>query len=69
MDKQQHLEETAIAGSGKITVAGLTRVQIKEIEHFIADDSVHSRVDKAIAKSLTRNKTEERKDQNKDQSR
>jgi ribosomal protein S13 len=44
----------------KITVAGLTRVQIKEIENFISDNSTHARVDREIQRALTRNKTEER---------
>jgi predicted metal-dependent hydrolase len=49
----------------KITAAGLTRLQIKEIKQFIADNSTHSRAETAINKALTRHKTEERADQTK----
>ena len=50
------------AASDKITATGLTKVQIKEIEHFIADNSTHSRAERAIDRALTRHKTEERQD-------
>ena len=49
----------------KITAAGLTRVQIREIEHFIADNSTHSRAETAINKAVARHKTEEREDRTK----
>jgi hypothetical protein len=49
-------------GCDKITATGLTKVQIKEIEHFIADNSTHSRAERAINRAVTRHKTEERQD-------
>jgi predicted naringenin-chalcone synthase len=49
-------------GPDKITATGLTKVQIKEIEHFIADNSTHSRAERAIDRALTRHKTEERQE-------
>ena len=42
-------------------MAGLTKVQIKEIENFIADNNSYSKFDRAITKAVARNKTEERK--------
>ena len=49
-------------GSDKITATGLTKVQIKEIEHFIADNSTHSRAERAIDRALTRHKNTEEVD-------
>lgn len=37
-------------------------MQIKEIEHFIADNSTHARAERAIDRAVTRHRTEERQE-------